>query len=78
MNVTTGFARPGQQRDIYGLHFCDLDWNAALEHVSDRASASEGHTSLSFLTLEKAKLSLKDIGYRQVLESCLLFPQARR
>ncbi len=77
MNVTTGFARPGQQRDIYGLHFCDLDWNAALEHVSDRAAASEGHTSLSFLTVEKAKLSLKDIGYRQVLESCLLFPQGK-
>lgn len=32
---------------------------------------------LSFLTLEKAKLSLKDNAYRQILESCLLLPQGK-
>ncbi len=32
---------------------------------------------LSFLTIEKAKLSLKDNAYRQILESCLLLPQGK-
>lgn len=32
---------------------------------------------LSFLTLEKAKLSLKDNAYREILESCLLLPQGK-
>ncbi|MGG2474943.1 WecB/TagA/CpsF family glycosyltransferase, partial [Rhizobium sp. BR5] len=36
-----------------------------------------GHTMLSFLNIEKAKLSLKDTVYRQILESCLLLPQGR-
>lgn len=77
MSFATGFARQGLQRNIHGLRVCDLDWNGALEMVSGKASAREGHTMLSFLTIEKAKLSLKDKAYRQILESCLLLPQGR-
>ncbi|WP_332301930.1 WecB/TagA/CpsF family glycosyltransferase [Rhizobium sp. GR12] len=77
MNFAASFARPGLQRNIHGLRVCDLDWNAALEMVSGRASACEGHTMLSFLTIQNARLSLKDAVYRQILESCLLLPQGR-
>ena len=77
MSFASGFARPESQRNIHGLRVCDLDWNGALELVSGRASACEGHTMLSFLTVEKAKLSLKDNAYRQILESCLLLPQGK-
>ncbi|KJF66854.1 WecB/TagA/CpsF family glycosyltransferase [Rhizobium nepotum] len=77
MNFAASFARPGLQRSIHGLRVCDLDWNAALEMVSGRASACEGHTMLSFLTIQNARLSLKDAVYRQILESCLLLPQGR-
>ncbi|HBT68623.1 MAG TPA: teichoic acid biosynthesis protein [Agrobacterium sp.] len=77
MNFAAGFAQPGSQRNIHGLRVCDLDWNGALELVSGRASACDGHTMLSFLTIEKAKLSSRDIAYRQILESCLLLPQGK-
>lgn len=77
MNFAAGFARPGSQRNIHGLRVCDLDWSGALELVSGRASACEGHTMLSFLTIDKARLSLKDIAYREILESCLLLPQGK-
>lgn len=77
MNFAAGSAQPGSQRNIHGLRVCDLDWNGALELVSGRASACDGHTMLSFLTIEKAKLSSKDIAYRQILESCLLLPQGK-
>ena len=77
MNFASGFSRRGLQRNIHGLRVCDLDWNGALELVSGKASACEGHTMLSFLTIEKIKLSLKDNAYRQILESCLLLPQGK-
>ncbi|XHE13379.1 WecB/TagA/CpsF family glycosyltransferase [Agrobacterium deltaense] len=77
MNFAAGSAQPGSQRNIHGLRVCDLDWNGALELVSGRASACDGHTMLSFLTIEKAKLSSRDIAYRQILESCLLLPQGK-
>jgi UDP-N-acetyl-D-mannosaminuronic acid transferase (WecB/TagA/CpsF family) len=77
MNFAAGFARTGSQRNIHGLHVCDLGWNGALEMVSGQASACEGHTMLSFLTIQNAKLSLKDPAYRLILESCLLLPQGR-
>ncbi len=77
MNFAAGFAQPGSQRNIHGLRVCDLDWNGALELVSGRASACDGHTMLSFLTIDKAKLSSRDIAYRQILESCLLLPQGK-
>ncbi len=77
MSFASGFARQGLQRNIHGLRVCDLDWNGALELVSGKASAREGHTMLSFLTIEKAKQSLKDTAYRQILESCLLLPQGK-
>lgn len=78
MSFASGLARRESQRNIHGLRVCDLDWNAALELVSGRASAGEGHTMLSFLTIEKAKLSLRDGAYRQILESCLLLPQGEK
>ncbi len=77
MNFAADFARTGSQRNIHGLRVCDLDWNGALEMVSGQASACDGHTMLSFLTIQNARLSLKDIAYRQILESCLLLPQGR-
>lgn len=77
MNVAAGFARSESQRNIHGLRVCDLNWNGALELVSAKASACEGHTMLSFLTLDKAKMSLKDAAYREILESCLLLPQGK-
>ncbi|MQB03362.1 teichoic acid biosynthesis protein [Agrobacterium tumefaciens] len=77
MNFSADFARTGSQRNIHGLRVCDLDWNGALEMVSGQASACDGHTMLSFLTIQNARLSLKDIAYRQILESCLLLPQGR-
>ncbi|CUX32971.1 WecB/TagA/CpsF family glycosyltransferase [Agrobacterium genomosp. 13] len=77
MNFAAGSAQPGSQRNIHGLRVCDLDWNGALELVSGRASACDGHTMLSFLTIEKAKLSSRDIAYRHILESCLLLPQGK-
>lgn len=77
MNFAADFARTGSQRNIHGLRVCDLDWNGALEMVSGQASACDGHTMLSFLTIQNAGLSLKDIAYRQILESCLLLPQGR-
>ncbi len=77
MSFLSSGVTPLSQRSIRGLRICALDWNGALELVSGRASADEGHTMLSFLTMEKAKLSLKDIGYREILESCLLLPQGK-
>jgi UDP-N-acetyl-D-mannosaminuronic acid transferase (WecB/TagA/CpsF family) len=77
MNFAADFARTGSQRNIHGLRVCDLDWNGALAMVSGQASACDGHTMLSFLTIQNARLSLKDIAYRQILESCLLLPQGR-
>ncbi len=77
MSFASDFAQPVSQRTVHGLRVCDLDWNGALELVSSRASAANGHTMLSFLTIDKAKLSLKNSAYRQVLESCMLLPQGK-
>lgn len=77
MKVAGSFASSGSQPQVYGLPVCDLDWNGALDLVSERAGGLEGYTFLSFLTREKAKRSKVEPVYREILESCMLLPQGK-